>query len=127
MDRFIFGLLGIYLFLIIIGWTSLNPTTPQPISEEQAIAFGRVFFQFIDVNVGQVLSVSIEEKQPNYYWGIYVLGLPGPLLDQTIPRECWVVQFEQAHRPGHFVEVWIDTTIPLSVGGMMCLGGMQCR
>lgn len=104
----------------------LNPTPQASVSEDQAIAFGRVFFQIRGVKIGQVLSVSIDEKQPNTYWRIHWRWLPA-YVDYSTSRMCWVIQYEQAARPGHFVEIWIDSDSPLNLGGILCLGGISCK
>jgi len=35
-------------------------------------------------------------------------------------RLCWIIRFEQAYRPGHFFEVWIDAYTSEVIGGTQC-------
>ena len=35
-------------------------------------------------------------------------------------RLCWIIRFEQAYRPSHFFEVWIDSHTGEVIGGTQC-------
>jgi len=37
------------------------------------------------------------------------------------PRLCWVIQFEQPNRPGHYFGVWIDASTSKIIGMDECL------
>ncbi|MBS7646680.1 MAG: hypothetical protein QXD34_01055 [Candidatus Bathyarchaeia archaeon] len=87
------------------------------ISEQQAIVIGKNFLNSIGCIVGPVLSANLEEKVPNFYWhDLAELGKP----NITEPRLCWVIKFEQAYRPGHFFEVWLDAYTGEILGGQQC-------
>ncbi len=87
------------------------------LSEEEAIHIGRHFLDGKGYKTGKVLSEKLEEKDPNFYWHI-LTKIDRP--DLQGPRFCWVIRFEQAERPGHFFEVWIDATEYFVVGGSSC-------
>ena len=87
------------------------------ISEQQAIHTGRRFLDGIGYTAGKVLSTKLEEKAPNLYWHD-LAGLEKP--DMQGLRLCWVIRFEQARRPGHFFEVWVDAYTGEIIGGMQC-------
>ncbi len=89
----------------------------ETISEQQAVSIGRVFLDGEGYTTGQVLFMGLEEKTPNFYWH-ELFGLEKPNLHGS--RLCWVVKFEQAEKPGHFFEVWMDTYTGEVVGGMQC-------
>lgn len=128
----------IFLMAIAIGVVvafqafrmSLRTFTP---SEEQAIEIGRMFLDGVGRKTGKVLSVELEEKEPNFYWDVVVesdvewdrldvwdrmLKYNRPELRET--KTCWIVRFEQARRPGHFYEVWLDASEYIVVGGSSC-------
>jgi hypothetical protein len=101
-------------------WDLLNQRWIQQamISEQQAIYIGGDFLDGIGYTTGKVLFTKLEEKNPNFYWhDLAELEKP----DMQGLRLCWIIRFEQAYRPGHFFEVWIDAY----TGEVM--GGMQCR
>ena len=102
-------------------------------SEKQAIEISRLFLDGVGFRTGRVLSVELEEKKPNFYWDVVVqsdvewdrldvwdrmLKYNRPELRET--RPCWIIRFEQARRPGHFYEVWLDASEPIVVGGASC-------
>jgi len=87
------------------------------IPEGQAIYIGKHFLDGKGYRTGNVLSAELEEKEPNFYWH-YLTKLEKP--DIQGPQYCWVIRFEQAKRPGHFFEVWIDATEYFVIGGDQC-------
>ncbi len=85
-------------------------------NEQQAIQVGRDFFDTLDGNApaGNAVLVRLGERTPNFYWqNLYRIEKPnvGSL------ELCWTVTFEQALRPGHFFEVWVDAFTGEVVGG----------
>jgi len=87
------------------------------ISEKEAVQIGRSFLNSIGCTAGQVLFTNLEEKTPNFYWHD-LADLEKP--DVQGSRLCWIVRFEQAYRPGHFFEVWIDASTSVVIGGTQC-------
>ena len=102
-------------------------------SEKQAIEIGRYFLDGVGHKTGRVLFIKHEEKEPNFYWDIALksdvewdrldiwdrmLKWDRPEIRET--RPCWVIRFEQAKRPGHFYEVWLDASEHIVVGGTSC-------
>jgi hypothetical protein len=89
------------------------------ISEQQAIYLGRQFLDGIGYwyTTGKVLSVNLTQRAPNFYWHD-LLNLEKP--DVQGLRLCWVIRFEQAYRPGHLFEVWIDAYTSAVMGGEQC-------
>jgi len=85
---------------------------------DEAIRVGQAFLILHDVDVGKVLEASTESVTPNYYW-CKKLGMRFPLMPP--PRECHMIRYEQARRPGHFYEVWVD------VYSMQVVGGDECK
>ncbi len=83
----------------------------------QAVEIGRDFLNNINLTTGKVLSTTQEVREPNDYWSV-AYGLEKP--DTQEPSLLWVIRFEQAARPGHYFEVWVNQ------GGRV-LGGSQCR
>jgi len=81
------------------------------------IQIGKRFLDKRGHKTGKILSSSLEEREPNFYWD-YALKFERP--DIRGLRSCWVIRFEQAERPGHFFEVWIDASEYLVVGGDQC-------
>lgn len=100
-------------------WDLLNQRWIQQamISEQQAIHMGKGFLDGIGYTTGKVLSTNLEEKTPNFYWHD-LAGLEKPDIQGI--RLCWIIRFEQAYRPGHFFEVWIDAYTGEVIGGMQC-------
>jgi len=104
-------------------------------SEKQAIEIGRYFLDRVGRKTGRVLFIKHEEKEPNFYWDIAALksdvewdrlDIWDKMLKWDRPdireiRPCWVIRFEQAKRPGHFYEVWLDASEYIVVGGNSCL------
>lgn len=85
---------------------------------DEAIRVGQVFLLLHGVDVGKMLEASTELDTPNYYWR-KKLGMRFPLLPP--PCECYVIRYEQARRPGHFYEVWVEAD------SMQVVGGGECR
>jgi hypothetical protein len=81
------------------------------------IQIGKLFLDERGHTTGRILSSSLEEREPNFYWD-YALKFERP--DISCLRSCWVIRFEQAERPGHWFEVWIDASEYLVIGGMQC-------
>ena len=81
------------------------------------IQIGKRFLDERGHKTGKILSSRLEEREPNFYWD-YALKFERP--DLLGLRSCWVIRFEQAERPGHFFEVWIDASEHLVVGGDQC-------
>ncbi|MDH5743162.1 MAG: hypothetical protein OEZ52_06435 [Candidatus Aminicenantes bacterium] len=103
-------------------------------SEKQAIEIGRFFLDGVGRKTGRILSVQLEEKKPNFYWDVVVksdvewdrLDVWDRMLKYNRPelreiRPCWIIRFEQAKRPGHFYEVWLDVSEYIVVGGTSCM------
>ena len=99
-----------YRIMIIRSVENLNSTW-------EVIQIGRRFLDERGYTTGRVLSSNLEEREPNFYWN-YALKFERP--DVQGLRSCWVIRFEQAERPGHFFEVWIDASEHLVVGGDQC-------
>ena len=133
---FYLGRKGMYLYsyeLNVVPLTrTLFPRYARP-SEKQAIEIGRDFLDGVGQKTGRVLFIKLEEKEPNFYWDIALnwdvesdrLDIWDRMLKYDRPdiretRPCWVIRFEQAKRPGHFYEVWLDASEYLVVGGSSC-------
>ena len=134
---FYLGRKGMYLYsydLKIVPLTrTLFPKYVRP-SEKQAIEIGRYFLDAVGRKTGRVLFIKVEEKKPNFYWDIALksdvewdrLDIWDRMLKYNRPelreiRPCWIIRFEQAKRPGHFYEVWLDASEYIVVGGSSCL------
>ncbi len=102
-------------------------------SEKTAIQIGRDFLDGVGRKTGKVLFIQHEEREPNFYWDIALksdvewdrLDIWDRMLKWDRPeireiRTCWVIRFEQAKRPGHFFEVWLDASEHIVVGGTSC-------
>ena len=83
----------------------------------QVIQIGRRFLDERGYTTGKILSSRLEEMEPNFYWN-YALKFERPDIQGL--RSCWVIRFEQAERPGHWFEVWVDASEYLVIGGMQC-------
>ena len=127
-------IIGVVVFQVFRG---INPRmfvrfTP---SEKQVIEIGRYFLDGVGRKTGRVLFIKYEEKEPNFYWDIAAiksdvewdrLDIWDRMLKWDRPemreiRPCWVIRFEQAKRPGHFYEVWLDASEHIVVGGTSCM------
>jgi len=87
------------------------------ISEQQAIHIGKGFLDGIGYTTRKVLFTKLEGKSPNFYWhDLAELEKP----DVSGLGVCWVIRFEQANRPSHFFEVWIDAYKGEVIGGTQC-------
>ncbi len=69
------------------------------------------------IYVWRVLSVRQEEVTPNFRFN-YGLKFERP--DLVGDRLGWLVRFEPEGRLGHYIEVWIDVSENLVVGGVQC-------
>lgn len=100
-------------------WDLLNQRWIQQaiISEQQAIHIGKDFLDSIGYATGKILFTELKDKTPNFYWQD-IVQLEKPNISGL--RLCWVVRFEQAYRPGHFFEVWVDAYIGEVIGGTQC-------
>lgn len=101
--------------------------------ERHAIGIGRYFLDGVGCKTGKVLFIKLEEVEPNFYWDI-ALGSDVEWDDYEVwdrmlkydrpeireIRSCWLIRFEQAKRPGHFYEVWLDASEYIVVGGNQC-------
>jgi hypothetical protein len=101
----------------------MPPPTPT-ITEQQAVDLGREFLDEIvgEGRTGKVLSIKLLEASeiPDgylYYWH-NLAGLEEP--DVSGLKLCWLIRFEQAHRPGHFFDVLVNAHTGQVIGGMQC-------
>ena len=101
--------------------------------ERKAIEIGRYFLDGVGRKTGRVLFIKHEEKEPNFYWDIALnsdvkwdrLDIWDRMLKYDRPeireiRHCWIIRYEQAKRPGHYFEVWLDASEYIIVGGGQC-------
>ena len=123
------------LVIIIVISQAMNLSDKFSPSEKTAIQIGRYFLDGVGRKTGRVLFIKQEEKEPNFYWDIVAiksdvewdrLDIWDRMLKWDRPeireiRPCWVIRFEQAKRPGHFYEVWLDASEYIVVGGTSCL------
>ncbi len=122
------------LVIIIVISQAMNLSHKFSPSEKTAIQIGRDFLDGVGRKTGKVLFIQHEEKEPNFYWDIALksdvewdrLDIWDRMLKWDRPemreiRPCWVIRFEQAKRPGHFYEVWLDASEHIVVGGNQCL------
>ena len=106
-----FGILALAIIFGAYVWT-------QSIGGRgQAIKIGSSHLLTEGIYVGRVLSVKQEEVTPNFRFN-YSLKFERP--DLVGDRLCWLVRFEQVERLGHYIEVWIDISENLVVGGVQC-------
>ena len=105
--------LGIIALAIIFGALQIQSTSVRG----QVIQVGSSHLRKEGIYVGRVLSVKQEEVTPNFRFN-YGLKFERP--DLVGDRLCWLVRFEHAGRPGHYIEVWIDVSENLVVGGVQC-------
>ncbi len=104
--------LGIIVLTILLGaYVQIQSTDVRG----QVIKIGRSHLRNEGIFVGRVLSVKQEEVTPNFRFN-YGLKFERP--DLVGDRLCWLVRFEPAGRPGHYIEVWIDVSENLVVGGV---------
>ncbi len=117
----------------IITYQALTLAEEFDPDERKAIEIGRVFLDGVGHKTGKVLFIKHEEKEPNFYWDNALesdiewdrLDIWDRMLRWDRPefreiRPCWVIRFEQAKRPGHFYEVWLDASESIVVGGGQC-------
>ncbi len=125
---------ALLLVIIIVITQAMNLSDKFSPSEKTAIQIGRDFLDGVGHKTGKVLFIQHEEKEPNFYWDIALksnvewdrLDIWDRMLKWNRPeireiRPCWVIRFEQAKRPGHFYEVWLDASEYIVVGGNQCL------
>lgn len=86
-------------------------------TRDVAVETARMFLQLNDVEVGKYLQQTAEYGTPNYYWH-NVFGIKHPI--NTSPCQYTAIRFEQAKKPGHFFEVWVEKETNQIVGGDMC-------
>ncbi len=124
---------ALLLVIIIVISQAMNLSDKFSPSEKTAIQIGRDFLDGVGRKTGKVLFIKNEEKEPNFYWDIALksdvewdrLDIWDRMLKWDRPeireiRPCWVIRFEQAKRPGHFYEVWLDASEYIVVGGNQC-------
>ncbi len=124
---------ALLLVIIIVISQAMNLSDKFSPSEKTAIQIGRDFLDGVGRKTGKVLFIKHEEKEPNFYWDIALksdvewdrLDIWDRMLKWDRPeireiRTCWVIRFEQAKRPGHFYEVWLDASEYIVVGGSQC-------
>ena len=124
---------ALLLVIIIVISQAMNLSDKFSASEKTAIQIGRDFLDGVGRKTGRVLFIQHEEKEPNFYWDIALksdvewdrLDIWDRMLKWDRPeireiRPCWVIRFEQAKRPGHFYEVWLDASEYIVVGGTQC-------
>ena len=117
----------------VVTYRALTITEEFDPEERKAIEIGRYFLDEVGHKTGRVLFIKYEEREPNFYWDIVVesdvewdrLDIWDRMLKWDRPeirmiRPCWVIRFEQAKRPGHFYEVWLDASEYIVVGGTSC-------
>ena len=117
----------------IVTYQALTITEKFDPEERKAIEIGRYFLDKVGQKTGKVLFIKYEEREPNFYWDIVVesdvewdrLDIWDRMLKWDRPeireiKPCWVIRFEQAKRPGHFYEVWLDASEYIVVGGTSC-------
>ncbi|MCW4037780.1 MAG: hypothetical protein NWF13_03485 [Candidatus Bathyarchaeota archaeon] len=76
------------------------------------IQIGRDYYDDLNMTTGRILSIKMEEKAPIY--------APPYKPSAEEFRLCWVIKFEQANRPGHHYEVWIDASTSEIIGMLVC-------
>ncbi len=106
--------LGIIALAIIFGAYVQAQSTGV---RGQVIQIGSSHLRKEGIFVGRVLSVKQEEVTPNFRFNS---SLKFERPDLVGDRLCWLVRFEPAGRPGHYIEVWIDVSENLVVGGVQC-------
>jgi len=124
---------ALLLVISIVISQALNLSDKFNPSEKTAIEIGRDFLDEVGRKTGRVLFIKYEEKEPNFYWDNALksdvewdrLDIWDRMLKWNRPeiretRPCWVIRFEQAKRPGHFYEVWLDASEYIVVGGGQC-------
>ncbi len=90
---------------------------------------GRDHLDGLNKTTGKILSIQLIEKAPIYYLNYTEIDIARaketgeklPLYFLGEPRLCWVIQFEQASRPGHSFRVWIDANTSNIIGMNECL------
>ena len=86
----------------------------------EAVQVDRQFLDERGYATGRGLSSKLEEKEPNFYWHNVFEIKSQERPDIRGLRSCWVIRFEQAKRPWHFYEVWLDASEYIVVGGTSC-------
>jgi len=128
-------------FIIVIAITLVCVMTHQALTtaeefdsdKRRAIEIGRYFLDGVGRKTGKVLFIKLEEMEPNFYWDIALgsevewgdLDIWDRMLKYDRPdimenQSCWVIRFEQAKRPEHYYEVWLEASEYIVVGGGQC-------
>jgi len=97
---------------------------------QPVIQIGRDYLDGLHKTTGKVFSIRLEEKAPMYLLNYTKEDIDraretGEVLQPAFfcePRLCWVIKYEQAHRPGHYFKVWIDASTSEIIGMDECLG-----
>ncbi len=84
---------------------------------DEAVNIAKTFLLLNRLDVGKYIQHTIDYGVPNYFWHNN-LGIKHPRLPS--PCEYLVIRFEQADRPGHYYEVWVDPETNQIVGGDEC-------
>ena len=104
---------------VILGLPSGVGEKQVSLTEEQAIETGRVFLDSKNYTTGNVLSVTLEEMNPHYYFYWHELfGLEKTDVGDT--ELSWFVKFDQAENAGHWFLVCVDAHTGEIVGGSQC-------
>jgi len=108
-----------YIDTILLTFHDLAQLSIPQVSVNNATAIARLFLDSKGdaYKTGILLSLSLEVVEPNFYWH-EIFSIPIPDVNGT--RLCWLVEFEQASRPGHFFSVWVDSESGEVVGGTQC-------
>ena len=104
----ILALAFIFGFYVMIQSTSMK---------SQIIDIGHTFLIDMGHLVGRVLSVKQEIVSPNFRYNPHLVA---ERPDLVVVRLCWIVRFERWGERGHYIEVWIDASELLVVGGEQC-------
>ena len=112
-----FGISYLMIQPQISNLQSTNTEIQNGLESIPFIQIGKSFLDGINYTAGKVLFTTLEEKTPNFYWhDLAKLEKPNT---QGF-RFCWIIRFEQAYRPGHFFEVWVDAETSQVIGGGQC-------
>jgi len=131
MRKRILALCSVLVLIVVYGFYTAPPKFNP--DERKAIEIGRYVLDGVGRKTGRVLFIKLEEREPNFFWDVRLnsdvdwdrLDIWYRMLKYDRPeireiRPCWVIRFEQAKRPGHFYEVWLDASEYIVVGGNSC-------
>ncbi|MCS7114919.1 MAG: hypothetical protein RMJ15_06775 [Nitrososphaerota archaeon] len=62
-------------------------------------------------------EAELEWRIPNFYWHDFSRLEKSDIHES---RLCWIIRFEQARRPDHYFEVWLDFYTGEVLGGKHC-------